>query len=70
MKGNHFSLDDLYDLQHPDADRSLYLLNCWMEMIAILNRLARSLGQPDFYPFEMPKAVVKKLHFVSLVVDS
>ena len=69
MKVDHFSLDDLYDPQHPDASRSLQLLNGWMEMIAILNRLARSLGQPDFYPFEMPRAVVKKLHFISLVID-
>ncbi len=69
VKADHFSLDDLYDPKHPDAHRSLTLLNGWIKLIAILNRLARSLGQPDFYPFEMPKAVVKKLHFISLVID-
>ena len=68
LKVGQFSLEDLYDPTHPDAERSLYLLNCWIEMIGVLNRLARSLGQPDFYPFEMPKAVVKKLHFISLVI--
>ena len=65
---DHFNLDDLYDPGHPEARRSLHFLNCWMEMVATLNRLARSLGQPDFYPFEMPRAVVKKLHFISLVI--
>ena len=69
VKADHFSLDDLYDPKHPDANRSLKLLNGWMGLIAVLNRLARSLGQPDFYPFEMPKAVVKKLHFISIVID-
>lgn len=68
LKVGQFTLENLYDPTHPDAERNLYLLNCWIEMIGVLNRLARSLGQPDFYPFEMPKAVVKKLHFISLVI--
>jgi hypothetical protein len=37
-------------------------------MVTVLNEMARSLGQPDFYPFVMPREVVKKLHFISLVI--
>jgi hypothetical protein len=47
-----------------------FFINSWIEMITVLNEMAaRSLGQPDFYPFVMPRAVVRKLHFVSLVVN-
>ena len=63
-----FGRDALYDPNHPDADRTLLLINSWMDMITFLNEMARSLGQPDFYPFTMSGTVVKKLHFVSLVV--
>ena len=63
-----FTRDDLYDPDDPNAGRALFLLNSWVEMITVLNEMARSLGQPDFYPFVMPRAVVKKLHFVNLVV--
>jgi len=38
-------------------------------MITVLNEMARSPGQQDFYPFVMPRAVVKKLHFENLVVN-
>ena len=62
-----FTREDLYDPNDPNADRAFFLLNSWLEMITVLNELARSLGHPDFYPFVMPRAVVKKLHFVSLV---
>jgi len=37
-------------------------------MTMLLNELARSLGQPDFYPFVMSKPVVAKLQFVQMVV--
>jgi len=30
--------------------------------------MARSLGQPDFYPFVMCKPVVAKLHFIHMVI--
>ena len=39
-------------------------------LITVLNEMARSLGQPDFYPFAMSKGVVKKLHFIALVVEA
>ena len=37
-------------------------------MTMVLNELARSMGQPDFYPFVMSKPVVAKVQFVQLVV--
>ena len=63
-----FTQDDLYDQDDPNADRMLFLINSWVEMITVLNEMARSLGHSDFYPFVMPRTVVKKLHFVNLVV--
>lgn len=65
-----FTRDDLYDPEEPNAERALFLLNSWVELITVLNEMARSLGQPDFYPFVMPRAVVRKLHFVNLVVNT
>lgn len=63
-----FTHADLYDPSDEYADRTLFILNSWLEMVALLNEMARSLGHRDFYPFAMQKEVVKKLHFVSLVV--
>ncbi len=63
-----FTRDDLYDPDEPYADRVLFLLNSWVEMVTVLNEIGRSLGQPDLYPFVMSRPVVKKLHFIALVV--
>ncbi len=70
MEIEPFTRDDLYAPDEPNADRALFLMNSWVELITVLNEMARSLGQRDFYPFVMPRAVVRKLHFVSLVVNS
>lgn len=59
---------DLHAPEHPHADEFLRLLNGWIELTTVLNELARSLGQPDFYPFVLSRAAVAKLHFVHLVV--
>jgi hypothetical protein len=69
MEIEPFTRDDLYDPDDPTGDHVIFFLNSWIEMITVLNEMARSLGQPDFYPFVMPRAVVRKLHFVSLVVN-
>lgn len=63
-----FTPDDLYDPDHPKAGRFLLMLNSWVELITVLNEMARSLGQKDFYPFVMSRSVIRKLQFVSLVV--
>jgi hypothetical protein len=64
-----FTRDDLYDPDDPHGDNLLFVLNSWIEMITVLNEMARSLGHLDFYPFVMPRAVVRKLHFVCMVVN-
>ena len=63
-----FSRDSLYRADDPDAEHLLGLLNGWIEIVTVLNEMARSLGQPDFYPFVMCKPVVAKLHFIHMVV--
>ena len=63
-----FSRDALYAPDDPQADGLLALLNGWIEIVMVLNEMAHSMGQPDFYPFVMCKPVVAKLHFIHLVV--
>jgi hypothetical protein len=63
-----FTRADLYAPDDPSAAAFLHFLNAWIEMTTVLNELARSMGQPDFYPFVMSRPVVAKLHFVHLVV--
>jgi hypothetical protein len=63
-----FSLADLYDPKAPDAQRVVLLINSWVQLTTVLNELARSMGQPDFYPFVMSRPVLKKLHFIQMVV--
>ena len=63
-----YKRDDLYAPDDADAAQTLSLLNGWLELTTVLNELARSMGQPDFYPFVMSRPVVKKLHFIALVV--
>ena len=65
-----FGPDALHDPDDADAGHFLALLNAWLEMTMVLNELARSMGQPDFYPFVMSAPVVAKLQFVHLVVRS
>ncbi|QIF03073.1 putative zinc-binding metallopeptidase [Roseimicrobium sp. ORNL1] len=65
-----FKLEDLYDPEDSDAKRVLSLVNSWMELVMALNELARSMGQQDFYPFVMSRTVLRKLHFIQLVVKS
>jgi len=57
-----FAPDDVY------AERFLHLLNAWLRMTVLLNELARSMGQPDFYPFVISAPVVAKLQFIQIVV--
>jgi len=63
-----FTRDALYAPDDPEAGRILSLLNAWIEIVMVLNEMARSMGQPDFYPFVIGKPVVKKLHFIQMVV--
>jgi len=63
-----FSAADLYAPEDPDADRFLFMMNAWVGLTTVLNELARSMGQPDFYPFVMSRPVLGKLQFIYLVI--
>jgi hypothetical protein len=63
-----FTTDDLHAPEDPGAKEFLALLNSWIEMILVLNEVARSMGEPDFYPFVMSKPVVAKLQLINMIV--
>lgn len=65
-----FTIDALYQPDHPDAEQFLTFLNHWTRLTTMLNEMSRSMGQPDFYPFILPTEAVAKLHFIHLVVSS
>jgi hypothetical protein len=62
-----FTPDALWE-SGADKDCFLSLLNSWLKLTAVLNELCRSMGQPDFYPFTLPAATVRKLHFIHSVI--
>lgn len=63
-----FTVDDLYDPEAPDARRVVLLINSWVQLTTVLNELARSMGQHDFYPFVMSRPVLRKIHFIQMIV--
>lgn len=63
-----FTVEDLYDPKVADAQRIVLLVNSWVQLTTVLNELARSMGQHDFYPFVMSRPVLRKMHFVQMVV--
>ena len=63
-----FSVNDLYDPNAPDARQVVLLINSWVQLTTVLNELARSMGQHDFYPFVLSRPVLTKLHFIQMVV--
>ena len=65
-----FEADVLYDPDAPSAMHFLGWINAWVKLTTVLNETARSMGQPDVYPFVMNRAVVTKLHFVQCVVET
>lgn len=65
----HLAKDALYAPDDRHASRFLELLNGWREITVVLNEMARSMGQPDFYPFILSKRAVAKLQFVQMVVS-
>ena len=63
-----FTIDDLYDPSVPDAERVILLVNSWIQLTTVINELARSMGQHDFYPFVMSRTVLRKMHFIHMIV--
>jgi hypothetical protein len=64
-----FPPETLYDPGHEGGTAFLSFVNAWIELAGMLNELSRSMGQPDFYPFVVPAAVITKLHFIHLVIQ-
>ncbi|TLX62818.1 hypothetical protein DN820_14485 [Stutzerimonas nosocomialis] len=65
-----FTRAALYDPDDPEGDAFLNFINAWIELAAMLNELARSMGQPDLYPFVLPAAAIGKLQFVHRVIQA
>lgn len=63
-----FEPADLWQPDHPDAMKFLDFLNGWVRLTNVLNELSRSMGQPDYYPFVLPRAAVGKLQFIHQVI--
>ena len=64
-----YERDVLYEQQPVDeGDAFLGWINAWLVLTAVLNETARSMGQPDLYPFVLNRMVVTKLHFVQCVI--
>ena len=68
MPFDPFTADELYRRDDAEGERFLSFLNAWIKLTAAMNELCRSMGQPDFYPFALPRPAVKKLHFVHMTV--
>ena len=68
MEIEPFSREALFRPNDLGAKRFLSFLNAWIELSAVLNELSRSMGQPDLYPFALPRPAVAKLHFIHLVI--
>ena len=65
-----FTAADLWQPEHPDAAKFLDFINGWVLLTSMLNELSRSMGQPDYYPFVLPRAAVGKLQFIHGVITA
>lgn len=65
-----FGPEALYESNQSGSEQFLSLLNAWLKLTAVMNELCRSMGQPDFYPFALPRAAVTKLHFIHMMVSN
>ena len=63
-----FEPADLWQPEHADAMKFLDFLNGWVRLTNVLNELSRSMGQPDHYPFALPRSAVGKLQFIHQVI--
>ena len=62
-----FSADALYEKETDTV--FLDWINSWVILTATLNEVARSMGQPDIYPFVLNVPAVKKMHFVHCIIN-
>jgi hypothetical protein len=68
IEAEPFTVADLWDSTDPDAGDFLQLLHSWIDITGVMNEMSSAMGQPDFYPFVLPRSVVAKLHFIHSVV--
>jgi len=66
---DRYGEDILHAPNDRHADHFLALLNGWREIALVLNEMARSMGQPDIYPFVISPPAAAKLQFVQMVVS-
>jgi hypothetical protein len=59
-----FDKADLWQPDHENSESFLAFLDAWVGLTSVCNELARSMGQPDYYPFVLPRAAVGKLQFI------
>jgi hypothetical protein len=69
LRATPFGPEGLY-AREPEGAAAAFLgwVNAARVVTTLLNEAARSMGQPDTYPFSLNAAVVKKLHFVHCAV--
>ena len=70
IESEPYTLEDLWEPDREDAQFFLSFLNTWVVLTNALNELTRSMGQPDFYPFVLPRRAVAKLQFIHEVIRS
>ncbi len=58
----------LYKPESNESQALLEWINAWGILTAVLNETARSMGQPDIYPFVLSPGVVTKLSFIHYVL--
>ncbi len=68
MEIDPFGRDALFRPNDPGAKQFLSFLNAWISLSAVMNELARSMGQADLYPFALPRPAIAKLQFVHVVI--
>jgi hypothetical protein len=65
-----FTKEALYRPDASEGSEFLTFLNACVKLTPMVNEFARSMGQPDFYPFALPRSVVSKLQFIHMLVSS
>ncbi|MFY8221998.1 MAG: zinc-binding metallopeptidase family protein [Pirellulales bacterium] len=69
LKATPFGMDALFMPEPAEAGAAfLAWINVMVVLAAVLNETARSMGQPDTYPFVLNRPTVTKLHFVHCVI--
>jgi hypothetical protein len=66
LENARLDVDIALDPYHGDAIEPL--IDAWLPLVAAVNSLNRSMGQPDFYPFTLSQPVIAKLAFIQRLI--